>query len=146
VRQYREVAESSTGATVFHHAAVRVSDLDRSIAWYGTSFGFEVEHRGRVPEGTPIAMLRTAGGAGVELFELAPREDPHWSGPIAALEEGVVHFGLAVPDVEAAFERAVAAGGRAVWPPRDAPVSGKRIAFLADPDGNLVELIGPAAP
>ncbi|HTZ06439.1 MAG TPA: VOC family protein [Gaiellaceae bacterium] len=140
------MAESSTGATVFHHAAVRVSDLDRSIAWYGTSFGFEVEHRGRVPEGTPIAMLRTAGGAGVELFELAPREDPHWSGPIAALEEGVVHFGLAVPDVEAAFERAVAAGGRAVWPPRDAPVSGKRIAFLADPDGNLVELIGPAAP
>jgi len=136
----------STDGTTFHHAAVRISDLDRSIAWYGAAFGFEVEHRGRVPEGTPIAMLRTAGGAGVELFELAAREDPCWSGPIAALEEGIVHFGLAVADVEAAFERAVAAGGRSVWPPRDAPVSGRRMAFVADPDGNLVELISPAAP
>jgi catechol 2,3-dioxygenase-like lactoylglutathione lyase family enzyme len=133
-------------STTVHHAAVRVADLDRSIAWYGAAFGFEVEHRGRVPEGTPIAMLRTPGGAGVELFELAPRDDPGWSGPIAALEEGVVHFGLAVPDVEAALEQALAAGGREVWSPRDAPVSGVRIAFLADPDGNLVELIGPAAP
>jgi catechol 2,3-dioxygenase-like lactoylglutathione lyase family enzyme len=133
-------------STTVHHAAVRVADLDRSIAWYGAAFGFEVEHRGRVPEGTPIAMLRTPGGAGVELFELAPRDDPGWSGPIAALEEGVVHFGLAVPDVQAAFEQALAVGGREVWPPRDAPVSGVRIAFLADPDGNLVELIGPAAP
>jgi glyoxylase I family protein len=135
-----------TNSTTVHHAAVRVADLDRSIAWYAAAFGFEVEHRGRVPEGTPIAMLRTPGGAGVELFELAPREDPGWSGPIAALEQGVVHFGLAVPDVQAAFERALAEGGREVWPPRDAPVSGVRIAFLADPDGNLVELIGPAKP
>ena len=123
-----------------HHVAVRVADLDRAIAWY-RALGFDVEHRGRVPEGTPIAMLRSAGGAGVELFELPAREDPHWNGPIHALEEGVVHFGLRVPDVDAALAAAVAAGGRAVWLPRDAPVSGVRIAFVADLDGNLVELI-----
>ena len=135
---------NSTGIVATHHVAVRVADLDRSIAWYEAAFGFAVLHRGRVPEGTPIAMLRTAGGAGVELFELEVRPDPNWAGPIPALEQGVVHFGLDVPDVEAAFTRAVTAGGRPVWPPRDAPVSGIRIAFVADPDGNLVELIGPS--
>jgi catechol 2,3-dioxygenase-like lactoylglutathione lyase family enzyme len=136
---------NSTDTVAGHHVAVRVADLDRSIAWYEAAFAFAVVHRGRVPEGTPIAMLRTPGGAGVELFELEARADPSWAGPIPALEQGVVHFGLDVPDVEAAFARAVDAGGRAVWPPRDAPVSGVRIAFVADPDGNLVELIGPAA-
>ena len=136
---------NSTGPVSAHHVAVRVGDLDRSIAWYEAAFGFVVLHRGRVPEGTPIAMLRTGGGAGVELFELEARADPNWAGPIPALEQGVVHFGLDVPDLETAFTRAVAAGGRPVWPPRDAPVSGVQIAFVADPDGNLVELIGPAA-
>jgi catechol 2,3-dioxygenase-like lactoylglutathione lyase family enzyme len=126
-----------------HHVGVRVSDLDRAIAWYA-ALGFEIEHRGRVPEGTPIAMLRSASGAGVELFELRAEPDPEWSGPIDALEHGTTHFGLGVADVQKAFDRAVAAGGRPVWAPRDAPVSGVRIAFVADPDGNLVELIGPA--
>ncbi len=31
--------------------------------------------------------------------------------------------------------------GRSVWTPRDTPEPGLRIAFVADPDGNLVELL-----
>jgi len=34
----------------------------------------------------------------------------------------------------------VEAGGRSVWTPRDAQ-PGLRIAFVADPDGKLVELL-----
>jgi catechol 2,3-dioxygenase-like lactoylglutathione lyase family enzyme len=41
----------------------------------------------------------------------------------------------------AAHARAVEAGGRSVWTPRDTPEPGLRIAFVADPDGNLVELL-----
>jgi lactoylglutathione lyase len=33
------------------------------------------------------------------------------------------------------------AGGRSVWTPRDTPEPGLRIAFVADPDGNIVELL-----
>jgi len=33
------------------------------------------------------------------------------------------------------------ARGRSVWTPRDATEPGLRIAFVADPDGNLVELL-----
>jgi hypothetical protein len=30
-----------------------------------------------------------------------------------------------------------------VWPPRAAPEPGRTMAFLADPDGNLIELLSP---
>ena len=44
-----------------------------------------------------------------------------------------------VDDLDAAHARAVEAGGRSAWAPRDTPEPGLRIAFVADPDGNLVE-------
>jgi catechol 2,3-dioxygenase-like lactoylglutathione lyase family enzyme len=131
--------------TIHHHVAVRVSDLDRSIAWYQTAFGLDVEFKGAVPEGVPIAMLRSTAGAGIELFELELRPDPEWSGPIPALEGGATHFALSVADLEAAYEQAGASGARLIWPPRDAPIPDMRIAFVADPDGNLIELVGPVA-
>jgi predicted enzyme related to lactoylglutathione lyase len=62
-------------------------------------------------------------------------------GPIAALRAGVSHIAWTVDDLDAAHARAVEAGGRSVWTPRDTPGPGLRIAFVADPDGNLVELL-----
>jgi predicted enzyme related to lactoylglutathione lyase len=59
----------------------------------------------------------------------------------AALRAGVPHTAWTVDDLDAAYARAVEAGGRAVWTPRDTPEPGLRIAFVADPDGNLVELL-----
>ena len=64
-----------------------------------------------------------------------------WDGPIAALRAGVPHTAWTVDDLDAAHARAVEAGGRSVWTPRDAPEPGLRIAFVADPDWNLVELL-----
>jgi len=67
-----------------------------------------------------------------------------WEDPIAALRAGVPHTAWAVDDLDTAHGRAVEAGGRSVWTPRDTPEPGLRIAFVADPDGNLVELLsGP---
>ncbi len=39
------------------------------------------------------------------------------------------------------FQRAVAAGARPVMTPRPSPEPGIRMAFVADPEGNLVELL-----
>jgi len=36
----------------------------------------------------------------------------------------------------------VAAGAAAVWEPRTSPEPGVRMAFVADADGNLIELVG----
>jgi catechol 2,3-dioxygenase-like lactoylglutathione lyase family enzyme len=64
-----------------------------------------------------------------------------WDDPIAALRAGVPHTAWTVDDLDAAHARAVEEGGRSVWTPRDTPEPGLRIAFVADPDGNLVELL-----
>jgi catechol 2,3-dioxygenase-like lactoylglutathione lyase family enzyme len=39
------------------------------------------------------------------------------------------------------FTRAVAAGARALREPGPSPEPGVRFAFLADPEGNLIELV-----
>jgi glyoxylase I family protein len=48
---------------------------------------------------------------------------------------------FAVADLDAAYDHAVARGARPVMPPCPAPEPGVRMAFVADPEGNLVELL-----
>ena len=89
-------------------------------------------------------MLRTAGGARIELFEV-PGAEPglKWADPPTAMRTtGFGHVGLEADDLEAAYAGALAAGGTAVWDPRQSPEPGLRMAFVQDPDGNLIELIG----
>jgi predicted enzyme related to lactoylglutathione lyase len=64
-----------------------------------------------------------------------------WDDPIAARRAGVPHTAWSVDDLDASYARAVEAGGRSVWTPRGTPQPGLRIAFVADPDGNLVQLL-----
>jgi glyoxylase I family protein len=60
---------------------------------------------------------------------------------VAALRAGYGHVAFAVADLDGAFDRAVARGARPVMPPCPAPEPGVRMAFVADPEGNLVELL-----
>ena len=46
-------------------------------------------------------------------------------------------------DVQGAFDRAIAEGAEAVTPPQTKPW-GQDVAYVRDPDGNLVELASPA--
>jgi hypothetical protein len=47
-----------------------------------------------------------------------------WDDPIAALCAGVPHTAWTVDDLDATHARAVEAGGRSVWTPRDTPEAG----------------------
>lgn len=132
---------TAQGETRFHHAGLPVTDLERAIGWYRAVLGLEHTTTARVPEGVEIAFVLDGAGAGVELFSLPAQDAAEWDGPIAALRGGRAHVAFAVEDLEGAFARAVDAGGRAVWAPRPSPKPGQRIAFVADPDGNLVELM-----
>ncbi|MCB1351427.1 MAG: VOC family protein [Rhodobacteraceae bacterium] len=57
-------------------------------------------------------------------------------------EAPVFEIAFETEDVGAAFERAVAAGARPVQAARDEPW-GQRTAYVADPDGYLVEICSP---
>ena len=61
--------------------------------------------------------------------------------PEAVLTEGFGHIAFDVSDLDGEFERLVALGARPVMTPRPSPEHGVRMAFLADPEGNLVEVI-----
>lgn len=48
---------------------------------------------------------------------------------------------MATTELDADFARLVAAGATAVWAPRPSPEPGVKMAFVADADGNLIELV-----
>jgi catechol 2,3-dioxygenase-like lactoylglutathione lyase family enzyme len=64
------------------------------------------------------------------------------SHPVEALAvRGYGHFALTSANIEPVFQRAVAAGATGVVPVGPSPEPGVRFAFVADPEGNLVELV-----
>jgi glyoxylase I family protein len=72
-------------------------------------------------------------GAGADGKPATPAE--------AALREGYGHVAFDVADLDTGYDRAVARGARPVMPPGPSPEAGVRMAFVADPEGNLVELL-----
>jgi len=117
-----------------HHVAVRVSDLERSIAFYAEHFDLSVVHRSTLASGALIAFLaHRAGGAQLEL--IAGLDDHHRG-------DGLVHHvAFRVDDVEAAVTRLVKSGSATI---ADAPLtqaSGRTLATVRGPDGERVQLV-----
>jgi lactoylglutathione lyase len=126
------------------HVGLAVGDVDAMTQWYvgaldlEVEFEFELDHvdfRG--------AMLRSADGWRLELVhrpEGRPGQ-PATSPVEAALVHGFGHVALDVPDVDGAYGALIAAGATDRMSPRPSPEPGIRMAFVADPEGNLVELL-----
>lgn len=128
-----------------HHVGLTVSNLDRSRAWYRQALGLERELSFELPGGARGTMLRTSAGARLELFEAPDAEDGlNWADPPGAMRRrGFGHVAFETDDLDLAYAGAIAAGATEVWAPRRSPEPDRRMAFLHDPDGNLIELIGP---
>jgi catechol 2,3-dioxygenase-like lactoylglutathione lyase family enzyme len=127
-----------------HHVGLSVADLDAMIAWYRDALGFAVEVAFALPGGRMRgAMLRRPDGTGLELLCHAESTGTAPADPPAAmLTRGYGHWALAVSDVPAAHARLTRAGAREVWEPRPAPPPATgSMSFLADPEGNLLELV-----
>ena len=127
----------------FDHVGLSVADLDAAQAFYGGAFGFRLQLSFSLPGGTRGAMMTHDSGMRFELFE-RPGSHPglHDQMPDEALAtRGYGHFALKAPEIESVFARALAEGARAMIEPRPSPEPGVRFAFLADPEGNLVELV-----
>jgi lactoylglutathione lyase len=136
-------------AGTFDHVGISVADLGKAADWYCAALGlarefeFEVAHAG-----LRGAMLLSPNGYRVELLERggsarhgAPPDGPNE----AALHRGYGHMCLDVPDVDAAHASLLAAGAADRMSPRPSPEPGVRMAFVADPEGNLIELIDRTA-
>ena len=133
----------------FDHAGLSVADLERSHRFYADVLGFDAvedeftlpahEIRGRV--------LVNPAGVRIELFERRGSLPIRRGHPTeGALQQGWFQFALATQDIEASFTRIVAAGATPLMAPRIAPDGRSRVAFVGDPDGNMVELLQRNAP
>jgi lactoylglutathione lyase len=129
----------------FDHVGLSVADLEAAEAFYTTAFGFARQLAFELaPHPIRGVMLTHPDGFRLELFEhSASVPGLQAATPIEAhATRGYNHFALRSADIEGLWEQALEAGASAVMPPADSPEPGVRFAFLADPEGNLVELVG----
>lgn len=139
------------GAT-YDHVALSVADLDTMVAFYGCMGFEEIDRVDFAPAPVRLAVLRTAGALKLELTSRdGSSGEPPTDAVGAALRRGVFHFALRVDDLVATVEAAVAGGARMVSAPRTNARSTGDYAYIADPEGNLIELvadarIGPGVP
>lgn len=112
-----------------------VADLDASLRFWTGLLGLPLGHRSgpyaQLDTGTTRLALYQRDAMAATLGRPLRPPDPEAPG---------FEVGFKVPDVDAAYAELVAGGARAVRPPVDQPW-GQRTAYVADPDGHLVELV-----
>ena len=146
------------GPATLMHVALRCADLPAALAFYRDGLGFTRTYGwDRVTSAAGVTTYRgralyldLGGHTYLELFDGGPDEpDPERS--------PVHHLALLVADVDGAYRKCLDAGGRACpvdsWDGRPttvelngAPPMTVRIAFIAGPSGELIELYEQLTP
>lgn len=148
----QQPTENTLGLTRFDHMSVNVSDFDEAVEWYRTILGLEVEVSWKVSAlaGKQLAYLTLNGTRVLEIVAA----DPNGTGLRRASTFGQ-HFGRtgyghlcfatdSVDDTMAALEaRGITAFVQAETYPLDGTELRRRVAFISDPEGNVIEFGEP---
>ncbi|MBP2295624.1 VOC family protein [Azospirillum rugosum] len=148
----------------FDHVNISVRDLDRAIRFYGETFGLTLMLR-QTLSGDWFDAIRGTEGAvadcailvdaehGLRIEMLCfpqPQPGPGGMDDADMDKVGIGHFAITVDDIDAVRERAIRAGatpvGAVVEVPRSILPKGKRMCYLRDPDGILLELAQRISP
>jgi lactoylglutathione lyase len=118
------------------HTCYRITDIDRSVAFYN-ALGFN--EIGRIPirdeainvfmglpEDGPEPRLELTYNHGIDSYELGT---------------GYNHIAITAPDLDATLERLKEQGIEPEKPPYTIREGGSRLCFVRDPDGYRIELI-----
>ena len=143
----------STPITGLHHAAVNVSDWDRSIRFYRDLLGLELvfddgDATGAgLDENTRLDGVHLRFGmfrCGPDYFELIQYHEPPPAPAAGTLNDtGKTHLCFRVPDIEAAYAELSARGVVFNGTPihiDSGPLAGCAFAYFHDPDGVLLEI------
>ena len=124
--------------------AVRVPDLDAAVHWYVATLSFRLKRRWRQGD-LELAFLSPAGDDHftVELLSM-PRMGSTPGSPDGGW--GWDHLCLSVDNIDAALHALSELGVPVTRGPFVVQEIGQKIAFIADPWGNTLELTGPVAP
>ena len=130
------------------HVGLNVADLSAMTSWYCVALKLDVEFEFALDQvDFRGVMLRSADGHRIELLCRSGNvAGLQAANPVeAALTCGFGHVAFDVPDVDAAYDALLVAGASDRMSPRPSPEPGVRMAYVADPEGNLVELLDRAA-
>ncbi|MEM8688308.1 MAG: lactoylglutathione lyase [Pseudomonadota bacterium] len=123
------------------HQMMRVKDLDKSVDFYTRILGMQLLRQTEYPDGkftnTFVGYQPEGEGTSLELTYNWDQEDDYEMG------QGWGHLALMVDDVYATCDK-LAAEGVTITRPAGPMKHGTRvIAFIEDPDGHKIELVGP---
>jgi len=112
-----------------NHINLNVRDISRSLKFYQEAFGLEVKFW----EGKKMVFLHSPGAKDTITLCQAKARDPVGSG-------GVSHFGFSIGknNFKKMVRQVVSAGGKLQGRGKHAP--GVPYAYIADPDGYVIEL------
>ena len=116
------------------HTRYRVSDLDKTVAFYKDVLGLEEIHRSKSPRGSELVFFKAPGSDGeIEICKF------DGSGPVNVGSD-ITHLAFEVDDLESFAKHSASKG----YPLSDGPTKtsgGSVIAFVDAPEGYEIELI-----
>ena len=136
----------------FHHAAISVTDLERSIRFYCDLLGMKVEWRIDHKKGetfekivglkdVDVSYVMLSGWAGrIEIFQYHSPLGESYPPDKPVSDKGITHLGYQVEDIDAVYEMLV---GHAVSfnAPPQVVRPGVKAAYFRDPDGITLEIV-----
>lgn len=121
------------------HTMIRVGNLEKSIRFYTEVLGMKLLRQKDYPDGEfTLAFI----GYGEEAENTVIELTYNWGTDRYELGEGFGHIALEVDDVYQAAEEIRKRGGKIIREPGPMNAGATIIAFIEDPDGYAIELIG----
>lgn len=139
-----------------HHYGVTVESMDDVLPFYRDTLGLEVVSEGHVEQGSKDSekfekfvgvdgavdvkvVFLDAGGCQIELLQYhqPSGEDVHEG--VSNNDPGASHFCLQVEDIDACYDELATEGIEFIHEPVTLS-KGVRVAYMYDPEGNIVEL------
>ncbi|HEX3803107.1 MAG TPA: VOC family protein [Solirubrobacteraceae bacterium] len=131
------------------HVAISVANFEAMTEWYKTTFGLteDLADRLDIPAaGIKGSLLMGPNGFRLEILSRegsVKHSGGHQDPTAAVLDQGYLHWGFLVSDLDAALARLEASGAKVTHPKDELPSHNVLFAIFEDPEGNMIEVIQP---